>query len=415
MLDGTGAMPAAFEPAKSTTTQERTMDLSQRLQQLPPYHFAEYARKLAEKRAAGVDVINLSIGDPDLPTPLEVLDALDEAAREPENQRYPEYAGMPQLRQAIADWFDRRFGVELDPAREVLPLIGSKEGLAHLPLAVMDAGDVALMPDPCYPVYPTAVALAGGVSFAVPLDAERGWLPDLAAIPEDVAERARTLWLNYPNNPTGATVKLAFYDEAVAFARRHGVLIVSDMAYGEVAYDGYRPPSILEVPGAKDVTVELYSFSKAYNMAGFRVGMLVGNPVVVEGMTRLKSNLDTGIFRPIQVAAIRALELPEAWLAERNAIYRRRRDRLVEACRAMGMAAETPQAGLYIWPRVPAGGTSAAFALELLERTGVAVTPGTNFGPGGEGYLRISLTTSDERIDEAVARMQAAVAQPTAS
>jgi LL-diaminopimelate aminotransferase len=269
---------------------------------------------------------------------------------------------------------------------------------------------VALIPDPTYPVAPTAVALAGGVSYPLPLRPECGWLPDLAGVPADVLARARTLWLNYPNNPTGATADLDFYSEAVAFARRHDLLIISDMAYSEVSYDDYRPPSILQVPGAKDVAVELYSLSKAYNMAGFRIGMLVGNPTIVEGMTRLKSNLDTGIFRPIQIAAVRALELPAEWLAGRNAIYQRRRDALAAACRQMGMAVEMPRASLYLWPRIPAGQRSSAFALDLLDRTGVAVTPGTNFGPGGEGYVRLSLTVPDARLDEAVRRMEAAVA-----
>ncbi|MFI5273006.1 MAG: LL-diaminopimelate aminotransferase [Ktedonobacterales bacterium] len=388
------------------------MQLSDRLQNLPPYHFAEYAAKIAVQRAAGVDVISLSMGDPDLPTPDAVLDALDAAARQPANQRYPEYAGMPELRAAIAAWFERRFGVALDARREVLPLIGSKEGLAHLPLAVMNPGDVALLPDPYYPVYATAVALVGAESVLLPLRPEHGWLPDLAAIPADALARAKTLWLNYPNNPTGAVAPLAFYEEAVAFAQRHDLLIVSDMAYAEVAYDGYRPPSILQVAGAKEVAIELYSLSKAYNMAGFRIGMLVGNPLVVEGMTRLKSNMDTGIFRPIQLAAVRALDLPAAWLAERNAIYQRRRDVLAAACRRLGMAVETPRAGLYLWPRIPAGRTSEEFALDLLGRTGVAVTPGTNFGPAGEGYVRMSLTVPDTRLDEAVARIEAAVGAP---
>lgn len=391
------------------------MQLSQRLQNLPPYHFAEYARMIVAKRAAGVDVISLSMGDPDLPTPPEVLDALDEAARDPANQRYPEYAGMPEFRAAIAAWFARRFGVELDPAREVLPLIGSKEGLAHLPLAVMDEGDVALMPDPQYPVYPTAVALAGGVNEDVPLDPARGWLPDLTAIPNEVAARARTLWLNYPNNPTGAAAPPAFFAEAVRFARAHDILLVHDMAYADVRFDGYRPPSILEVEGARAVAVEFHSLSKAYNMAGFRVGFLAGNAEIVEGMTRLKSNIDTGIFRPLQVASMRALALPDSWIDMRNAIYQRRRDRLVAAFNNMGLEVETPRAGLYLWPRIPAGRTSAAFALDLLDRTGIAVTPGTNFGARGEGYVRVSLTVPDARLDEAVRRLEAAIGVTAAS
>ncbi len=386
------------------------MELSQRLQSLPPYHFAAYARKIAEKRAEGVDVISLSMGDPDLPTPPEVLEALTESARDQANQRYPEYAGMPEFRAAVARWFARRFGVELDPAREVLPLIGSKEGLAHLPLAVMDPGDIALMPDPQYPVAPTAVVLAGGVNYELRLDAEHGWLPDLAAIPADVARKARTLWLNYPNNPTGACATREFFEQAVAFAREYDVLLIHDLAYAEIKYDGTQPPSILEIPGAKDVAIELHSLSKSHNMAGFRVGMLVGNPTIVEGVTRLKSNIDTGIFRPIQHASIRALALPEEWIAARNAIYQRRRDRAVAAFRRLGLDVALPQAGLYVWPRIPAGQTSAEFALDLLDRTGVAVTPGTNFGAGGEGYVRISLTVPDARLDEAISRLDAVLA-----
>jgi LL-diaminopimelate aminotransferase len=393
----------------STSQKERALKLSQRLQSLPPYHFAEYARKIAELRASGVDVISLSMGDPDLPTPPEVLDALAQSARQPLNQRYPEYAGLPQLREAFAAWFGRRFGVMLDPARELMPLIGSKEGLAHLPLAIIDEGDVALMPDPNYPVYPTAVALAGGTCCDLPLDADGAWLPDLDAIPEAALSKATTLWLNYPNNPTGAIASPEFYEGAVRFAHAHNLLLINDMAYCETWYGDYRPHSLLEIEGAKDVAVEFYSFSKAYNMGGFRIGMLVGNPTVIEGMTRLKSNLDTGIFRPIQYAAIRALDLPETWLAQRNSIYQRRRDLVVAACQRLGMTVTTPSAGLYIWPRVPNGYTASAFAMELLQHTGVAVTPGTNFGAHGEGYVRISLTIEDARLDTALERMDAMV------
>jgi LL-diaminopimelate aminotransferase len=387
--------------------------LANRLSSLPPYHFAAFAGKVAAKRAAGVDVISLAIGDPDLPTPPAVLDALTTAAADSINQRYPEYAGMPELRAAFAAWFERRFGVALDPAYEVLPLIGSKEGLAHVPLAVIDPGDLALMPDPGYPVYATAVALAGGVCHTLPLDAAHGWLPDLSRIPAEVARRATTLWLNYPNNPTGACAPRAFFAEAVRFARAHDLLLIHDMAYAEVRYDGARPLSLLEAPDAKDVAVEFHSFSKAYNMAGFRIGMLVGNAAIVEGMTRLKSNLDTGIFRPIQLAAIQALALPEEWITQRNAIYQRRRDRMVATCRRLGMEVATPEAGLYVWPRVPSGYTSADFAMTLLEQEGVAVTPGTNFGAHGEGYIRLTLTAPDARLDEALARMERLVAART--
>ncbi len=386
------------------------MELSQRLRSLPPYHFAAYNKKIAELRASGVDIINLSIGDPDLPTPPEVLAALTESAQDPVNQRYPEYEGMPALREAFAAWFENRFGVALDPRREMTTLIGSKEGLAHLPMAVMDEGDVALMPNPAYPVYPTAVALAGGVCYDLPLSAEHGWLPDLSAVPVDTLARAKTLWLNYPNNPTGAAAPLAFFEEAVAFARKHDLLLIHDMAYAEVRFDGARPASILQVPGAREVAVEFHSFSKAYNMAGFRLGMMVGNALACEGLTRLKSNMDTGVFRPLQVAAVRALALPESWLTERNAIYQRRRDTLVAALRGLGLRVESPEAGLYLWPQAPAGETSAAFALRMLEQAAVAITPGTNFGSRGEGYLRITLTAPDARIAEAATRLTAALA-----
>lgn len=386
------------------------MQLSQRLRSLPPYHFAAYNQKIAELRASGVDIINLSIGDPDLPTPPEVIETLAEAARDPYNQRYPEYAGMPALLDAFAAWFARRFGVSLDPRRQLTALIGSKEGLAHLPMAVMDEGDIALMPNPAYPVYTTAVALAGGVCYDLPLSEERGWLPDLTSIPAGTLARAKTLWLNYPNNPTGAAAPLAFFEEVVAFARKHDLLIVHDMAYAEVRYDSARPASILQIPGASEVAVEFHSFSKAYNMAGFRLGMMVGNAQICEGLTRLKSNIDTGMFRPLQLAAIRALELPESWLAERNAIYQRRRDTLASTLRELGLRAALPEAGLYLWPRVPAGESSAEFALRMLDQAAVALTPGTNFGSQGEGYLRIALTAPDERIAEAAARLRAALA-----
>jgi LL-diaminopimelate aminotransferase len=386
-----------------------SVKLSLLLQQLPPYHFAEYNRMTAEKQAAGVDVINFSMGDPDLPTPPEVLEALTEAAYQPSNQRYPEYTGMPLLREAVVEWFLRRFGVGLDAVAEVLPLIGSKEGLAHLPMAVMDPGDTALVPDPAYPVYPTAVTLAGGIVVDVPLSLEGGWLPDLTSIPNDVADRAKILWLNYPNNPTGACAPLSFFEAAVHFARLHDILLVHDMAYAEVAFDGYQPHSILEVARAKDVAIEFHSLSKAFNMAGFRVGMLLGNRLVVQGMARLKSHLDTGIFRPIQVASARALALPQEWLVARNAIYQRRRDQLVDALRHMGMQAETPRAGLYIWARIPSGyATSSQFVLDLLDQTGVALTPGTNFGSRGEGYIRMSLTVPDAQIETAIARLESA-------
>ncbi|HEY7355380.1 MAG TPA: LL-diaminopimelate aminotransferase [Ktedonobacterales bacterium] len=381
------------------------MRVSERLRQLPPYHFADAAARIAAKRASGVDVISLAMGDPDLPTPDPVIDRLCETARDPINQRYPEYLGMAEFRQAIARWFLGRFKMSLDPEHEVVPLIGSKEGLVHLSLALLDPGDLALVPDPAYPVYAAGSVLAGASNYSVPLIPERGFLPDLAAIPAKVARRAKLLWLNYPNNPTGAVAPADFLHEAVRFAQEYDVLLVHDMAYADVSYDGYRPISLLEIPGAKDVAVEFFSFSKAYNMAGFRLGMLVGNAEVVQALGQLKTNIDTGIFRPLQYAAIEALALPPEWIAERNLIYQRRRDVLVAACNRLGLQVETPRASLYLWPRIPPGQTSKEFAFALLDRIGVFVTPGTNFGPGGEGYLRLSLTVPDDRLEEAIARL----------
>jgi LL-diaminopimelate aminotransferase len=381
------------------------MRVSERLRQLPPYHFADAAARIAAKRASGVDVISLAMGDPDLPTPDPVIERLCETAKQPINQRYPEYLGMAEFRQAIARWFRSRFQVSLDPEHEVVPLLGSKEGLVHLSLALLDPGDLALVPDPGYPVYAAGSVLAGASNYSVPLVPERGFLPDLAAIPPDVARRAKLLWLNYPNNPTGACAPVDFFHEAVRFAQQYDVLLVHDMAYADVSYDGYSPLSLLEIPGAREVAVEFYSFSKAYNMAGFRLGMLVGNAEVVQALGQLKTNIDTGIFRPLQYAAIEAMSLPPEWIAQRNLIYQRRRDLLVEACQHLGLQVEKPKASLYLWPKIPAGQTSKEYAFSLLDRIGVFVTPGTNFGPAGEGYLRLSLTVPDDQLEEAIARL----------
>lgn len=385
------------------------MQLSHLIQNLPPYHFADAKKKIADRQAAGVDVISLSMGDPDLPAPEAVVNRLCAAMQEPENHRYPEYRGMYALHEAIAAWFERRFGVHLMPERDILPLLGSKEGLAYAGAAVLNAGDIALVPDPYYPVYITAGTTVGAHPYLLPLREEQGYLPDLEHIPHDVLAKARVLWLNYPNNPTAACADRAFFERAVAFARRHNLVIIHDMAYAEVYFDDFRPLSILEIPGASEVAVELHSLSKTYNMAGFRLGMLVGNSALVDAVGRLKSNIDSGIFRPIQYAAIEALHLPQSWLEQRNAIYRRRRNLLVEGCNALGMRTQAPKAGLYIWAAVPAGFTSRAFADWLFDTTGVFVTPGTNFGAAGEGYVRISITAPDERIERALQRMKAAV------
>lgn len=387
------------------------MQLSHLIQNLPPYHFADAKRRIAERKAAGVDVISLSMGDPDLPAPQPVIDRLCEAMQEPENHRYPEYRGMYALHEAIASWFERRFGVQLTPERDILPLLGSKEGLAYVGSAVLNPGDISLIPDPYYPVYITGSTTVGAEPYFLPLKEQQGYLPDLDAIPSAIVAKARVLWLNYPNNPTAACADLDFFKRAVAFAHKHNLVIIHDMAYAEVYFDEFRPPSILQVPGAHEVAVELHSLSKTYNMAGFRMGMLVGNPELVDAVGRLKSNIDSGIFRPVQYAAIEALQLPNAWIEQRNAVYRRRRDMLVEGCNALGMRAQSPKAGLYIWSGVPQGMTSRDFANWLFDTTGVFVTPGTNFGAAGEGYVRISMTARDERIETALQRMRDAVSK----
>jgi LL-diaminopimelate aminotransferase len=358
-------------------------------------------------RARGVDVIDLGIGNPDLPTPDFVVEVLCQAARDPRNHGYPNYYGIPELRQAFARYYGRRFGVSLDPETEVVPLIGSKEGLVHLTNVLCNPGDVVLVPDPAYPVYRIAAILAGADVYPVPLLEENSYLPDLEAIPTWVLERARLLWLNYPNNPTAAIANLSFYERVVNFAREYNLVVASDNAYADVCFDGYLAPSFLQVKGAKEVGVEFYSLSKTYNMAGWRVGAVVGNAEVVQAVARVKTNVDSGIFTPIQYAAVAALESDPAWVAGRNQIYQRRRDRVLEALQTAGIHAPSPKAGLYIWGNVAGRCTSMEFCLRLLEETGVWLTPGSGFGEQGEGYFRLSLTAPDERLDEAVRRLAA--------
>jgi LL-diaminopimelate aminotransferase len=381
--------------------------LAQRVEQLPAYLFAEISRKIAAKRAEGVDVISFGIGDPDLPTPDYILDSMIEAARDPANHRYPESEGLPELHEAIARWYERRFGVQLDPVKEVLPLIGSKEGIGHIALCFIEAGDVALVPDPGYPVYAVGTLLAGGEPYFLPLTEENDFLPDLDAVPDDVAKKAKVLWLNYPNNPTGAVADMEFFERAVAFAKRHDVAILHDGPYSEVAFDGYRPVSFLEAAGAKDVGIEFHSLSKSYNMTGWRIGMAVGNAEIIDALMRVKSNLDSGIPQAIQRMAITALDGPQGCIGEHNATYERRRDRLVAALSKLGLRLHPPKASLYLWARVPEGTTSVQFATRLLDEAGVVVTPGIGYGPTGEGWVRLSLTIPDERLEEGVRRMEA--------
>ena len=384
------------------------MRLAQRVEQLPPYLFARISQLIAQKRAEGVDVISLGIGDPDIPTPGYLLDVLRQATADPANHRYPESDGLPQFRQAIARWYQKRHGVALDPDREVVPLIGSKEGIAHLPLCLIDPGDTALITDPGYPVYEVATMFAGGVTVKVPLREEDGWLPRLDEIPAETARAAKVIWLNYPNNPTGAIADRAFYERAVAWAKRHDVVIAHDLAYADVAYDGYVPMSILEVDGAKDVAIEFNSLSKSFNMTGWRLGMAVGNATLVNALTRVKTNMDSGIPQAIQQMAIAALDDPRDTIERHNDIYSKRRDRTIAVLRQLGLRVEPPKASLYVWARLPEGERSSGdFAARLIDATGVVVTPGASYGTAGEGYIRISLTTPDDRLDEALRRLAA--------
>ncbi len=382
------------------------MHLAQRVQQLPPYLFAGISKMIEAKRAEGIDVISLGIGDPDLPTPEHILASLKEAAMDPANHRYPESEGLPELREAIARWYQTRHGVTLDPASEVVVLIGSKEGIGHLPLCLIDPGDVSLITDPGYPVYEIATMFAGGESVRLPLREEDGWLPRLDEIDPAVAARARILWLNYPNNPTGAIADLAFFERAVAWAREHDVVIAHDLAYADVAYDGYVAPSILEVDGARDVAIEFNSLSKTFNMTGWRAAMAVGNAEVIDALTRVKSNLDSGLPQAIQQMAITALDDPRDSITSHNAIYQRRRDRAVEVLQELGLRVELPKASLYVWAKLPANEPSSGeYAARLVNETGVVLTPGAAYGEAGEGYVRLSLTIADDRLEEALSRL----------
>jgi LL-diaminopimelate aminotransferase len=386
-------------------SEEVWMKLARRMSRVPPYLFADIDRKKTALRARGVDVINIAIGDPDLPTPDHIIAALTEAARNPATHTYPPYEGTREFREAVAGWYRRRFGVSLDPGREVLALIGSKEGLAHIPWVFVDPGDVVLVSDPGYPVYATAALLADGEPYPVRLRPERGWLPDLAEIPDEVARRARVFFLNYPNNPTAATADPAFFQQVTDFARRWGILVVHDNTYSEIAYDGYRPPSFLAARGATDVGIELHSLSKTYCMTGWRLGFAVGNAEAIQALGTLKTNIDSGQFTAIQAAGVAALTGPQQPVAERVAIWQRRRDVIVAGLRKLGLDVPTPRATFYLWVRVPEGYDSVGFAGLLLDKAGVVVAPGVGYGTGGHGYIRISLTTPDDRFAEAIRRI----------
>lgn len=381
------------------------MRIAKRIEALPPYLFAALDRKLEEARARGVDVISFGVGDPDLPTPSHIVEAAAEAVRDPSTHRYPSYSGMAEFREAIASHYRRRFGVELDPDTQVLPLIGSKEGIAHLATAFVDPGDSVLVSDPGYPVYASSSILAGGKVVNVPLVSEAGFRPDLGAVAPDAAAAATILWLNYPSNPTAAVADEEFFAEAVRFCAGHDLLLAHDSAYVEITYDGYRAPSALQAPGALDHAVEFGSLSKTYNMTGWRVGWVCGASKAIEALGRVKTNIDSGIFNALQRAGSAALEGPQDSVAEMVEIYRKRRDRVVDSLNTAGWKLEAPRGSIYVWVPVPEGDTSGGFSEFLLERAGVAVAPGSGYGPTGEGYVRFSLTLADDRLEEGLSRI----------
>ena len=382
------------------------MRTAQRIANLPPYLFAEIDRKKAIKVAQGIDVISLGIGDPDTPTPEHIVKRAQEAVADPGNHRYPAYAGAPRYRKACSDWMRTRFGVEVDPDSETLALIGSKEGIAHLFPAFVDPGDVTLVPGCGYPVYHTGGILVGGETAWMPMTEENGFLADFESVPAEQLSRAKMMFLSYPNNPTSAIATEEYFDHAIAFAREHDLLLVHDNAYSEIGFDGYVAPSLLERPGAKDVAIELFSCSKAYNMTGWRVAFACGNAEAIKALGTVKSNIDSGIFTAVQDAGIAALSGPQDSIDELNALYQRRRDLVMPALAKIGLKAATPKATIYIWAQVPEGETSASFAARVLEDANVIVAAGSAYGPSGEGYIRISLTTPDDKLEEAISRIE---------
>lgn len=382
------------------------MKFARRLDQVPPYLFAELERRIAQKEQAGIDVISLGIGDPDLPTPEPVVSALAASARDASTHRYPSNAGLLEFRDAAAGFYRRRFGVELDPASEIVPALGGKEAVGHVCLALLDPGDVCLSPDPGYPPYTSGPLFAGAEVGYLPLAEEKAFLPDLDAILTDRTVKANVLFLNYPNNPTGAIVQPGFFERAVEFARLHDLVVVHDNAYSEITFDGYRAPSFLETPGAKEVGIEIFSPSKGWNMTGWRSGFVAGNAEVVERYRQLKTNLDSGMFEAVQRATVAALTEAESFPREMSEVYQRRRDLVAEALAAIGLHVDPPKATPYFWVRVPEGYTSESFAELVLEQAAVVVSPGPAYGPSGEGFFRISLTVPDDRLQEAVRRIE---------
>jgi len=377
-----------------------------RIDELPPYLFAEIDRRKREALSRGVDLIDLGIGDPDIPTPAVIVEKLMECASKPVNHRYPNSSGMSEFREVVANWYKGRFDVKLDPAKEVVSLIGSKEGIGNIAVAFVDPGDVVLVASPCYPVYHIGTAFNGGKNYFLPLKKENAFLPDLDAIPSEIARQAKLLWINYPNNPTAAVADKSFFERVVDFANKYNVIVCHDAAYTEMGYDGYRPMSFLEVEGASEVGIEFHSLSKTFNMTGWRIGMAVGNPELVTGLAQAKSNLDSGIFQAIQEAGIEALRLGDQIVEPSRRIYQERRDVLVDGLRAVGLECEKPRATFYVWVGCPKGLLSAAFTTKLLEEAGVVTTPGNGFGEAGEGYVRFTVCVDKERLREVAERIR---------
>jgi len=382
------------------------MKKSKRLEKIPPYLFIKIEEKKEELLKRGVDIIDFGIGDPDLPTPPHIVTKMREVLDTKEAANYPTSKGELVFRKAVADWYRNRFNVALDPATEVCCLIGSKEGLAHLPLAFIDPGDISLVPDPAYPVYKISTLLAGGESYLLPLTADNKFIPDLDKIPKDVLKKAKLLYINYPNNPTGAVADISFFEKCVKFAKKNNLLLVSDLAYSEMGFDGYKPRSVLEVPGSKEVTIEFHSLSKTYNMTGWRIGMAVGNAEAVQALATIKSNIDSGAFKAIQFAAIEALTGSQDCVAKNNKVFEERRNVLIDGLNSLGWKLEKPKATCYNWVPVPKGETSSSFTEKLLEKCGILVVPGSGYGTMGEGYVRLAITIAKERISEAIQRMK---------
>ncbi len=384
------------------------IERTKRLALLPPYLFAELNKMKQELRASGQGLIDLGVGDPDLPTPQPIIEKLYQAARKPQNHRYPSYQGLLSFREAVADWYFRRFRVKLDPQEEILTLIGSKEGISHLSLALINPGEIALVPDPAYPVYKAGVIFAGGRIVPLPLLEENHFLPQLEQIDKKVAQKARLLFLNYPNNPTGAVADESFFAKVVEFAKEYNVAVCQDLAYSQITYDGYQAPSFLQIKGAKEVGVEFHSLSKTFNMAGWRIGFAVGNRRIIQALRELKTNIDSGVFQAVQEAGIEALKMEEKLSPSIRKIYQTRRDFLIKGLRGLGWKVQPPKASFYLWLRVPIPSSSLDFTQKLLTECRIVVVPGVGFGNYGEGYIRISLTVEDKKIKETVERLKAA-------